>query len=281
MKVDYSKLDPSMLNKPLSELGITPGEGEKKEDGGIPVTIPEGLLPQEKTEEAKQEPASTEPEGESKVSYSRFKKFHDRALEAEEEAEYWRRKAIEREEAKPQYEPPVPDVQVAPDYDSADYGRFKELFAGQDNENIRRAYKLELERVAGIEARATQRAMEAIERRSLQENEAYRENVSALDQNLEEASEILGRRLTSDEEAAILDILDEWSPKDREGNIVALMPVEKAVELYEAQQARSPRREARNQIAGLSGGSSGGEADTSGASKEYNPRGGWRQVFKR
>lgn len=279
-KLDYSKLDPSMLNKPMSELGIALGGNEEGGTEGIQVTIPEGMEGHEKKEEVTV--ASEESDDKSKVPYTRFKKFHDRALEAEEEADYWKRQAQRQNEDRNTYEPAIPNVQINANYESADFDRFKRLFAGQDNAEIREAYKLELERAASIEERATQRAMEAIERRSSQEREGYRENLSVLDQNLEEAAEILGRDLSSEEEIALLEIQDDYSPKDREGNITALIPVEKAVEIYEMQQRNSPRRQARNAVAALSGGSSEGEGSASEQqNKDYNPRGGWRQVFRK
>lgn len=270
-KLDYSKLDPSMLNKPLSELGIAPGADTGNE--GIPVVIPDGVPAAEPKGEDKD--ASDEPAGESKVPYSRFKKFHDQAIEAQEEADYWRREAQRREDV---YRAPTPaDVNVL--YEGDDWLKFKTLWG--DNDNSREAYKIEVQRIAAIEDRATERAMQAIDRRSSQEQEVYRGNLDTIDQNLEEASDILGRSLTSEEELAILEIQDDYSPKDRDGNIEGLIPVEKAVEIWQMQTARSPRREARNSVAGLSGGgTSGGEA-TPEQNTTYNPRGGWRQVFKK
>lgn len=270
-KLDYSKLDPSMLNKPIGELDIKPGQSEGGE--GIPVIIPDEMKPADKKEE--EADTSGASDDDSKVPYTRFKKFHDRALEAEEEATYWRRKAEQREEV---YRAPAPsNSQVA--FEGDDWLKFKTLWG--DNEQSREAYKIELQRVEAIEDRATQRAMEAMERRNSQEQDAVRGNLNALDQNLEEASDILGRQLTSDEELAILEIQDDYSPKDRDGNIEALIPVEKAVEIWQMQTARSPRREARNAVASLSGGSATGDGgdNTPKAGENYNPRGGWRQVF--
>lgn len=270
-KLDFSKLDPSMLNKPLSELGIKPGDTEGNE--GIPVIIPDEMKPAEKKEEGQQAPSPTL-DDDGKVPYTRFKKFHDRAIEAEEEADFWRRKAEQREEV---YRAPTPtNTEVA--YDGDDWLKFKTLWG--DTEQSREAYKIELQRLSAMEDRATQRAMDAIERRNSEQQESYRENLAVVDQNLEEASDILGRQLSSDEELAILEIQDDYSPKDRDGNISALIPVEKAVEIWQMQQARSPRREARNSVAALSGGSAAGEGDsTPKAGENYNPRGGWRQVF--
>ncbi len=249
-KLDYSQLDPSMLNKPLSELGIKPGDADSNE--GIPVIIPDEVKTAVEKEEGTQVPSSTS-DDDGKVPYTRFKKFHDRALEAEEEADYWRRKAESRTEER--YEAPHTSVSINPEYSGADWNRFKALFSGEDNPQIREAYKMELERTAAIEERATQRAMDAIERRNSESQETYRENLNTIDYNLEEASDIVGRQLSSEEELAILEIQDDYSPKDRDGNISALIPVDKAVEIWQMQQAKSPRREARNSVAALSGSS--------------------------
>jgi hypothetical protein len=74
----------------------------------------------------------------------------------------------------------------------------------------------------------------------LRQQEALRlkENVSEIDERLEDLVEYLGRELTEDETSAILDIVDEYTPKDKDGNyLVELLPFEYAWEIYEAKKS--------------------------------------------
>src|ERR1035437_7857154 len=62
-------------------------------------------------------------------------------------------------------------------------------------------------------------------------------NVDKINDNFEDLAEYLGGELTEYEESAILDIIDEFTPKDSDGNYVAgLIPFEYAWEIYEAKR---------------------------------------------
>lgn len=283
MPKDYG-MDPDLLQRPMSELALP---ADQRTDG-VQVTGADALTEDNQGGEAV---APQSPDGESAVPYRRFKKFHDLAKEAQEDAEYWQRRALQLEQTPaPQqqngYQIPLSST-VEPVFSGPDWERFHALFAGADEEAVKSAYRMETQRMASVEQRAMERAISAFEERTNQQQEQMRSNVSQIDEGLEEAADILGRALTPDEEMALLDIQDEFSPKDRAGNILALMPVEKAVEIYQTRQTRtqSPRREARNAIAAMSSASAGG--DTSGAQQpaernsNFMPNLGWRANYKR
>lgn len=74
----------------------------------------------------------------------------------------------------------------------------------------------------------------------IQRQEALRinDNVSEIDDRLEDLTEYLGRELTEDETSAILDIVDEYTPKDSDGNyLVGLIPFDYAWEVYQAKKS--------------------------------------------
>ena len=74
----------------------------------------------------------------------------------------------------------------------------------------------------------------------IQRQEALRinDNVSEIDDRLEDLTEYLGREMTEDETSAILDIVDEYTPKDKDGNyLVGLIPFDYAWEIYQAKKS--------------------------------------------
>ena len=64
-----------------------------------------------------------------------------------------------------------------------------------------------------------------------------KDNLAIIDELLEDLEEDSGRELTEHETSAILDIVDEYTPKDDKGNyIVELLPFDYAWEIYEAKK---------------------------------------------
>ena len=69
----------------------------------------------------------------------------------------------------------------------------------------------------------------------LPDKEANEDNLAKIDARLDGLEKYLGRELTEDEEMAILDIVDEYTPKDKKGNyLVPLIPFDYAWKIYEA-----------------------------------------------
>lgn len=214
-------------------------------------------------EPAKKEEEPAEPQTEEqKVPYSRFKKFHDRALEAAEEAAYWRKIA---ESSRPAETPAVSNE--LPDY-------WVELFG--DTEASKKAWAAEQRRQQEAARAIEERALETVSKREAEEAERLKENETEIDNQLEALSDKLGRDLTEAEQSSLLDIVDDYTPKGEDGNYLgAIIPFEKAWEIYELkeQAAKAPSRQSRNQVAALSGSQSQGEPDAAIAerNKNFNP----------
>lgn len=215
----------------------------------------------EKAEEVK--PEVEEIEEESKVPYSRFKKFHDAAKEAEEQAAYWKAKAtaIENEPKPFSYNEELPQEWV-------------ELYG--DSETSKKAWKVQQNLFHKAEQRAEQKALEAVQNERYEEMQRTEENVEVIDSNFEDLSALVGRDLTDKEQDSILDIVDDYTPKDRNGNYAgSILPFEKAWEIYELknQGSKVSKIQSRNQVAALSGSQSQGEpsADKAEQNKNWNP----------
>lgn len=237
------------------------------------------VKPAIEAKETKEEEKELEASEESKVPYSRFKKFHDRALEAERDAAEWRAKAESANEVRRETNTPEIDLQ-----DEA-YKLWLENFG--DNDASRKAWQNNLKINASLEQRAIERAKdEAIKAvQNERENEARQteDNVKLLDESFEDLSALVGRDLTEKEQNDVLDIVDDYTPKDDDGNYLGeLLPFNKAWEIYELKTAAQKVKKAasRNAVAGISANQTQGEAQVDAEKdKTFNPLdwGAWRK----
>ncbi len=242
------------------------GKGAQVIEETAEETVVEPVVEEQKPKE--QEPVASEEE--TKVPYSRFKKYHDAAKEAEKEAAYWREQAEQRREYNRPSEPQV-DLQ-----DEA-YKLWIENYG--DNEASHKAWKNQLKITQTLEeraiARAEERAKETYRNERYEEAARTEENVDVLDDRLEDLSAVVGRDLSEKEQLALLEIVDDYTPKDREGNYLGeIMPFEKAWRIYELEQqaSKAPKVQARNQVASLSGSQSQGDpSNVAEANKNFNP----------
>jgi hypothetical protein len=220
----------------------------------------------EETVEIKSEEDTSEPSvEETKVPYSRFKNIHTRALEAEAEAEKWRLRAeeIENQRTSRAYEEPSSDMP----------SEWKELYG--DSEASEKAWKLQQKREQAIEQRAYEAGQRgAMELESLQ-RERIDTNINVIDENFESLSAYVGRDLSEKEQSAILDIVDNYTPKDAHGNYQgAIMDFDKAWEIYELKQnsGKSQTRQSRDNVASLSGTNTQGDTSiNTERDKSFNP----------
>lgn len=250
--MDASKID---LSKPAWGPNA-----QKPEDL---VEKPTDSQPEEnKVEAAPVEPVeSVEETEEQKVPYSRFKKFHDRALQAEAEAAEWRSKAQRSLEPERESESEVP-------------GYWKELYG--DSDASLRAWKINERAQQELIEKAEARALEAVQSERQQETERVRSNEELIDQNLEALQDYAGHQLSEREQSAILDIVDEYTPKDDDGNYLgATIPFEKAWDIYELKQqvSKAPRNQSRDRVAALNSSQSQGEPNSDQQEKNtsWNP----------
>lgn len=226
------------------------GEGAQKIEEAEPAVV-------EPVIEPKVEPTIEPVVEETKVPYSRFKKFHDRALEAEEEAAKWRAKAEAIKE-------PVVENELP--------GYWKELYG--DSEASQKAWKIQSKANQDLIEQARSEALEAIRNERGMEAQQVEQNIEKLDEGFENLSTLVGRDLTDKEQSAVLDIVDEYTPKSEDGSYAgAILPFEKAWEIYELKDkaSKAPKVQARDSVAALSGNRTQGESTLTDKDKNFNP----------
>jgi hypothetical protein len=209
---------------------------------------------------------------ETKVPYSRFKNIHERAKEAEAQADYYRQRAEELEQSRSSRHEQEDETEM-PSY-------WKKLYG--DSEASQEAWTIQQQREEAIERRAYEAGQRGAEELKYVEREKINQNVATIDEHFEDLEARIGRDLSEKEQSAILDIVDDYTAKDNDGNYQgALMPFDKAWEVYELKNAssRSATRQSRDNVAALSGTSSqGNTTDQAKKDESWNPlaRGSWR-----
>lgn len=252
--MDTSKID---LTKPAF------GEGSQKLEDLLANRTPDTSV-EEKVEVKPEEEESGEPVGENTVPYSRFKKYHDEAKLAREEAEEWRRRAEDLESSRRERSEDTSDNSMPPEW--------KELYG--DSEASEKAWKLQQRREEAIERRAYEAGQRGAEELEYKQRERINANVATIDDNFEDLSAYVGRNLTEKEQSSILDIVDNYTAKDEEGNYQgAIMPFDKAWEIYELKQGKSSQsRNSRDAVANLIGTNTQGDTSIqSEKDKNFNP----------
>ncbi len=222
--------------------------------------------PEIKVEESTATENTVEPEvEEAKVPKSRFLTMHSRAVEAE--------KKLREIEAERSYQPEsTKEAEIAelPDH-------WVEMFG--DSDASKRAYIAEQERLNTIEEKAAERAYQRLEGREKEEEARTAEIVSSFDQAFDELEIIQDRTFTDDEQVAILDIVEQYSPKDKDGKLLRdfLLPLDKAYEIYSVrtEAKTAEKKAARSQVASLTGARSEGSPSGAGSSAAWQP-GQWR-----
>lgn len=262
--IDTNKLGNIDLNKPA----FGPGAQTLNDLKPAEPSVEEPII---KEEEGVEEPEPSVEE--NKVPYSRFKNVNEARREAQAEAERWRVRAEELEQdiRRPVREEPSEEI---PSY-------WKELYG--DSDASKRAWDVQLRREKQIEERAYQAGQRGAEELEIKQQERMEKNIYTIDENFEELAGYVGRDLTEKEVSSIMDIVDDFTPKDEYGRYAGpLISFEKAWDMYELKQnsAKQVQRKNRDTVAALSGTSSQGETSVSAEQdKNFNPleRGGWRK----
>lgn len=232
-----------------------------------PEDLQEDAKPTDKAEAQPVEEGEIEDDSDekSKVSYSRFKKFHDLAKESQAEAERlraeaeeWKRKAnaIESKES----------TSEMPDF-------WKELYG--DSEASKKAWQIQSRANHDLVEQAKREAREAIREETRAETERVEQNLENIDSSLDSLNDYAGRVLTEAEQSAVLDIVEEYSPKDDYGNFIATIPFEKAFDLLEVKQqaSKTSKVQSRNNVASLTNTKTQGAPsdDQVERNKNFNP----------
>jgi len=244
------------------------GDGAQKLEDLAKVEEPVESSVEEPVEEVKERKEIVESVEENKVPYSRFKKFHDLALKSQEQIEELNVKL------ESLMNPVVDDV---PEF-------WKELYG--DSETSIKAWKIQSRQQDELIERAKKEATNAVEQKLLREKQLEETNLSKIDDHLELVSAAAGRELTETEESIVLDIIDEFTPKNEDGSYVGTMiSPEKAWEIYELKReaiGRS-RKQTRDVIAGLTGkGTQGDPTSVEEQNKNWKPFNwsSWRDKLK-
>lgn len=208
---------------------------------------------------------------ENKVAYSRFKNVNDARRQAEQDAQMWRTKVEELESQRTtrteNHSTSMPDYWV-------------ELYG--DSDASARAWHIQERREQEIQERAYEAGQRGAEEFESKQQQALENNVATIDEHFENLTDYLGRELTAKEQAAVLDIVDDFTPKDQNGRYAGpLIPFEKAWEMYELKQnsGKTAQRSSRDSVASLSASQSQGNTDVNEeTNKNWNPlaRGTWR-----
>lgn len=261
---EADKLTAEQLDAPIDEVVGEP----------TPESVPEAATEPEPKEEPTpaEEQAQENPEPEEeKVPKSRFRTVHQRAVEAEKRLRQLEAELEEREEP----EEPIAD-------DETIRKHYVDIFG--ENELTDKLYKAELSRLRSLEERAAERAFERLSQREEQEQQVIEQRVESFDQAFEELSALEGKDFTDDEQVGILDIVDEFSPKDERGRIYAdyLMPLDKAYEIYQMRTApkAQAKKQERNAVAALTNARSEG-TPTGSSDADWQPnqdRRWWNKV---
>jgi len=197
----------------------------------------------------------------ARVPYSRFETVNERAIRAEErlavlEEQLGSRKTESTEELS------VPD-------------EWTELYG--DSDAAKRAYELQVRSLERMREESTNRILEDIDKRQFEKQRETERNVEAIDNSLKEFQSEKGVRFTEADESSILDIQDEWTPKDDNGNYIApLISVEKAYEILTLRQnsAKTDKIIARRKVVSITG--SGNEGESSPSNYDAKAWGSWQ-----
>lgn len=223
--------------------------------------------PEEKVEKGEEEEKA---EGESeeepaRVKYSRFKNVHTRAVDAETRADKAEREAEELRVRLDNLKPADEDRSEVPAYWEKLYG---------DSPEAKEAWRLQRQHDEVLKRETREEAVRAYREEREQEVSRTQENLAQIDTQFEALSDFVGRDLTDKEQSTILDIVDEYTPKDKEGNYLgAVIPFEKAWEIHElkTQAAKAPKQKSRDAVASLSSAPTQGETSITEKDKNFNP----------
>ena len=72
------------------------------------------------------------------------------------------------------------------------------------------------------------------QKQAMDEDQRIEGNIGIIDEQFLELQDMIGRELTEDEQSEVLDIVDEYTPKDKDGNyLCSLLPFDYAWEIYQ------------------------------------------------
>ena len=244
------------LDKPV-DFGESSAEAQPQEDIEVQETPETPEAPKESEETEK--PAEVEEKSDEeivekpRVTYSRFENVNRARREAEERAASFERQIQELREEMRSVRPASQNNDV-PEWWKKMYG---------EGDNVREAWSIYSAQNEAFKNEIRQEALATVKAEQTQAEQQIEQNVEQIDENIEMLQESVGRELSEEEQSAILDIVDEYTPKNEDGKYVGLLPFDKAWEIYELrnQASRAPKNKSRNAVASLTSTPSKGKAD--------------------
>lgn len=222
----------------------------------------------EKVEEKVSESPDEDSVGDKpRVPYSRFETVQERATIAETQVKMLEKQLAERQ---PQNTVDEENVSIPEEW--------TELYG--DNESAKRAYVLQMRLNEKARQDAVSQITQDIENSKLQREVEEKANLEYIEQGIKNVEDSLGRKLTETEESALLDIQDEFTPKDDNGNYIApLLSADKAFEVYTLRNSTVKAEKSKTRRAVVAASSSNSEGESSNkAFDNYRPgeSGLWR-----
>lgn len=151
-----------------------------------------------------------------------------------------------------------------------------------DTPITKKFYELLDKDMSARERRAAEVAIQAYVEREQEGVQSVRTAERNIDNDREDLEDSLDRKLTDDEAASLLDIADEFTPTDEDGNYTRpLMPLSAAYEIYRSRTVANSNgnKQARNSIASIVD-TRGGTVDSTKQPKIGRPNpDGWRGIF--
>lgn len=233
----------------LDKLDDVSVEDSFNEHAEVEEEVEEPVEVEEKVSESTEEDSVAD---KARVPYSRFETVNERAIRAEERLAVLEEQAKSSGRAESTEEISIPDEWV-------------ELYG--DSDAAKRAYELQVKSLERMREESTIKILDEIEKNQAYKQQETERNVEAIDNSLKEFQEEKGIKFTEADESSILDIQDEWTPKDEKGNyVVPLISVEKAYEILTLRQAgaKADKVIARRKVVSIT--SSGNEGEGSSPS---------------
>lgn len=242
----------------INDLPLFNNAKEETEHPKDDIEVEEKVAPSPK--EAVKEDTDEEP---ARIPYSRFQTVNEQKIRLEEKL-----KLLEEQSANKQVEE-TEDVETPKEW--------LDLYG--DNDQARSAWKLQTSLLSSWQEEAANKAFEKIETTKKEQEEIAKKNLEAIDNILNEFQTTLGRKLSEEEESSLLDIQDEFTPKDEKGNYLApLIAPEKAFEILTLRTngSKVAKGQARKRVASIT--SVGSEGDNS-SDDSFTPGdwGAWRE----
>lgn len=226
--------------------------------------------PEEKVQKETVEPEEPVKE-EPRVPYTRFKKVRESELQALREKAELEARLQELEDSRQTYRPQRQSYSPTepPEWWTKLYG---------DSDASKQAWEIQARHEEELREDARQYAVEALKEEQRADSVRVSNNLTTIDENLDDLSAYVGRNLTEEEQSSVLSIVDEYTPKDEDGSYLgAMIPFEKAWEVHEMRlhSATASQKKSRDNVSSLVNSRTTGTPDNSVQAQEdknFNPR---------